>query len=104
MTMHSAHISSEPKAIRAKKLYNGGVILELNSPKVVQWLRKEKAIFAEEFGDMSVVKDREITVIIEYVLILHSPDVLAENRRIEWDSGLDKGSLISMRWVKPVQR
>ena len=43
-----------------------------------------------------MVKDREITVIIEYVPISHSPDMLAENRRIKWDSGLDEGSLISM--------
>jgi len=104
MTMCSAHSLSEHKAIGAKKLHNGGVVLELSSPEVEKWLRKEKAIFAEEFRDTSVVKDREITIITEYIPISHSPDMLAENRRIEWDSGLDESSLNSTRWIKPIQR
>jgi len=65
---------------------------------------KEKVTFSEELGGTSMVKDRAITIIIEYVLISHTPDALAENRKIKWDSELDEGSLISMRWIKPMQR
>ena len=82
ITMHSAHSPNDPKAIRAEKLYNGGVILELNSPEVAQWLRRENTISAQEIEGMSVVKDRVTTMIIKYVPISHSPDSLAENQRI----------------------
>ena len=50
MTMPSTHSPTEPKAIGAKKLHNGGVVLELSSPDIAQWLRKEKVTFSEELG------------------------------------------------------
>ena len=51
-----------------------------------------------------VVRERATSVIVEFVLVAHSPDMLAENRRIEGDSGLKEGSLLTTRWIKPKQR
>ena len=56
------------------------------------------------FGGTAVVKERAISVIVKFVPISHSPDALTKNRRIECNSGLREGALLSTRWIKPVQR
>jgi len=56
------------------------------------------------FWGTAMVRDRATSVIIEFVPVEHSPDALAENRRIKCNSGLDEASLTSTRWIKPPQR
>ena len=58
----------------------------------------------EGFGGTSVVKDRAVSVIVEYVLVAHSPHALVENRKIEHESGLKDGMLLSTMWIKPLQK
>jgi len=50
------------------------------------------------------MKEKAISVMVEYVPTSHSPDVLAENRKIECNSGLAAEDLISTRCIKPEQR
>jgi len=51
-----------------------------------------------------MVKEKSVAVLIEYIPISHSPDALAENRRIEHDSKIEVDTLLAMRWIKPVHR
>jgi len=60
----------------------------------VGWPQKEKAAFTANLGGTSVVRVRAVSVIVEYVPVAHNPDMLTENERIEWDSGLETGALI----------
>src|SRR5882724_303942 len=87
-----------------RKLRNGGVVYELNTPVVAAWLRQAKASFMEKFGGMSIVKEKMVSVMVEYVPVAHAPDALAENRRIEQDSRLEVEDLLTTRWIKPEQR
>ena len=50
------------------------------------------------------MRDRASLVIVEFVPVAHSPDTLAENRRIECDMGIEEGELLSTRWIKLMQR
>jgi len=93
-----------PRAVGAKKLHNGRVVFELSDNVMAQWVRKEKATFTSTFGSTSVVRMRSILVIVEYVPMSHSPDMMLEHRRIERDSGLTEDSLLATRWIKPMQR
>jgi len=61
-------------------------------------------MFTAGFGSNVDVRDRASAVIIEFVPVTHNPDTLAENRRIECDSGLEEGELVYTRWIKPTQR
>jgi len=91
---------NDPKAVEAKKLCNGGVVYELNSTEAAHWVRLEKTAITDGFGGMSVVREHVISMIVEYVPVSHSPDVVAENRCIEQDSRLKEGSLLATRWIK----
>ena len=72
--------------------------------EVAAWLRKEKAMFMEKFEGTSVVKEKLVSVMVEYVPVAHTPDSLEENRRIEWDFRIRAEDLLTTRWIKHVQR
>jgi len=93
-----------PRAVGTRKLRNGGVVYELNSTEAAQWVRSEKTTFTDGFGGASVIRERAISVIVEYVPVAHSPDAMEENRQIERDSGLSGGALLDTRWIKLPQR
>jgi len=95
---------SKPAAVGAKRLQNGGVVYKLDSPETAAWICKEKVAFTNHFSAASVVKDKAVSVLIEYVPVAHNPDTLAENRNIECDSRISADTLLAMRWIKPVHR
>ena len=90
--------------VGTKKLNIGGVVYELNKLETTSWVRKEKATFMTGFGGSAIMRDRAISVLVEFVPVAHSPDVLTEDRRIECDLGLEEGVLMSTRWIKPQRR
>ena len=92
------------RMIGARKLRNGGVVYELSDPEAAKWLRQESAAFAVNFRGRSVLKERAVAIIIEFVLISYNPDVLAEIQKIECDYRLEAGAIVSTRWIKLVQR
>jgi len=50
------------------------------------------------------VRERAISVIAEYVPTSHSPDSFVECRKVKQDSKLKEDTLLSTRWIKPLQR
>ena len=95
---------SEPRVVGTKKLQNRGVVYELDSADTALWVRSGKSVFTDGFGGMSIVKEQATSVIVEYIPVSHSPDALAENHRIEHDSRLGVGMLLTTRWIKPLHR
>ena len=92
------------RMIGVRKLRNRGVVYELSDPEAAKWLRWEHAAFAVNFGGMSVLKERVVAIIIEFVPISYNPDVLAEIQKVEHNSRLEVGAIVLTRWIKPVQR
>ena len=69
-----------------RKLKNGGVVYKLNDTDAPKWA------FTKNFGGTLVVKERGVSVIIEYMPVAHNPDVLVEGERIEHNSRLGKAT------------
>ena len=92
------------RVVGARKLNNGRVVYKLYKLETANWVRKEKNMFMAGFGRTTVVRERATSVIVEFVLVVHSPDVLTKNRRIKGDSRLKEGALLTTRWIKPTQR
>ena len=92
------------RMIGARKLRNGGVMYELSDPEAAKWLRWECAAFVVNFGGTSVLKERAVAIIVEFVPILYNPDVVAESQKVKCDSRLEVGAIVSTRWIKPVKR
>jgi len=51
---------------------------------------QQKDHICSRFGGTSVVKDKAVAVLIEYIPTLYNPDALTENRIIECDSKSSK--------------
>jgi len=83
MSSKSGRPTTDIRVVGAKKLQNGGIVYELNSPESAQWLRKDKAEFTKHFGESLIIKDKSVSIIVEYVPIAHNPDALRESRKIE---------------------
>jgi len=77
------HGLAKPRAVGAKQLHNSGVVYKLNDSDTSQWIRTEKSASMDGFGRASTIRERATSVIIEYVPVSHSPDVLMENSKIE---------------------
>jgi hypothetical protein len=90
--------------IGAKKLANGGIVFDLDTEQAAKWIQANKNAFTSKFSGTATIKERALTVIVEYVPLSHSPEALAEMRRIERDSKLPAGSLLATRWIKPIHR
>src|SRR5882724_6646035 len=83
MSTQSERPPTETRIIRAKKLQNGGIVYELNSPESATWLRKEKIEFTKHYDGASIIKDKAVSILVEYVPITHNPDTLGESKKIE---------------------
>jgi len=83
MSSKSGRPTTDIRVVGAKKLQNSGIIYELNNPESAQWLCKEKAEFMKHYGKSSIIKDKSVLIIVEYIPIAHNPDTLGESRKIE---------------------
>jgi len=96
--------SSQLREVGARKLNNSGVVYELDKLKMANWVRREKKTFMAGFGGTLVVRGRATSVIVEFITVVHSPDMLSKNRRVEGDSRLEERVLLTTRWIKLTQR
>jgi hypothetical protein len=79
-------------------------VLDMNTVEAAKWIQQNRDAFTTSFSATAIVKDRAVAVIVEYVPVSHTPDALAECRKIERESGLAKHTLLSTRWIKNPER
>jgi len=60
--------------------------------------------FAVNFRGMSMLKDRTVAIIIEFISVSYNLDALAEIQKVECDSRLDAGALVSTKCIQLLQR
>ncbi|KIJ25711.1 hypothetical protein M422DRAFT_193125 [Sphaerobolus stellatus SS14] len=90
--------------ISVRKLNNGGIILETRTKKTAALIRERKSEFIRKLGERAVVKDRAITIMIEFVPITFKTEKAEDIAIAENDSRLPVGSINSARWIKPESR
>ena len=71
------------RMIGVRKLRNGGVVYELSNPEAAKWLGWECAAFAVNFGGISMLKERVVAIISEFVPISYNPDMLEESQKVK---------------------
>lgn len=91
------------RVIGAKRLRNGGVILEMKTRKAVEMLKSEevKEDFARNFGGDIKIKARSHSVVVEHVPVGFMPDISIELCKVETVNSLETQSLIKAKWIKP---
>lgn len=87
-------------------LHNGGLIVELESESLAEWLRlpASKEALKEQFDNAVSFRTRTFPIVAEYLPIqiqIHEDTLL---RSIEQDNNLLINSIVSARWIKPPTR
>ena len=93
--------------ISARLLRNGGAILETDDTNLIAWLCNDdhRQNFQQCFdGGHTQVKDREYSVLMEFVPTKHQVDSEIERQQIEHRANIEKGEILTTRWVKPEER
>lgn len=89
--------------IGARKLKNGGVILETKTREGAEVLKRPdaKKEFACNFGGDIEIEDRNHPIIVEHMPTGFQPDISVELRKVEDANNLEDNSLLSAKWIKP---
>ena len=95
---------AEVRVVVAKKLRNGGVILEFNLDASATRIKFLSSLFTAKLVGTSILHEREFPVMAEFVPVTHENESAAERRAIECDFGLPIGGIASTKWIKPVAR
>ena len=92
--------------ISARRLGNGGVLLEMDSEAAACWLSvlASRASFLGWFAPDALVRERAFSLVVQFVPLYFKPEKEMEIRWIEEDNDLSTGSLLRARWIKPAYR
>ncbi|KIJ34341.1 hypothetical protein M422DRAFT_80697, partial [Sphaerobolus stellatus SS14] len=66
--------------------------------------RDEKDEFIRKIGERAVIKDRTVSILVEFVPLTFDAGGVEDIAIAENDSRLPVGSIISARWIKPENR
>ena len=68
--------SAEHKAISARRLNNGGILLEMCSNAAAGWVNSpsNRATFLEHFVPDAIVKEQAYSLVVQFVPLHFSPD------------------------------
>ena len=95
---------TEAKLKLVTLLRNGGLLLELNSPEMAQWLRSTDIIdrFLEGIGSGASIKNRTYQVIVSFTSILFNPEEDEQVREYEEHNNIRPNSIVKAEWIKPI--
>ena len=94
------------KVVSARRLNNGGILLEMNSDTAAGWINSpdNRASFLGQFAPDATVKERAFSLVVQFVPLHFRPDRDSDVRQIEEDNGLPSGAVLRARWIKPPHR
>ncbi|KAG1785101.1 uncharacterized protein HD556DRAFT_1215832, partial [Suillus plorans] len=81
---------------------NGGVIVELDSEELAEWLRgpSGRTLLEEQFESTILFRSRTFALVLEYLSIRLQIEYIDFLRHVEAENNLPAGSLTSIRWIK----
>ena len=95
-------LGSDPKAVAAKVLENGGVVLELDTEEAAAWVLdgEVRKVFERNFGGSARLVDKSFQVVVCFLPVTLR-DTLAESlARIEEDNCVATGTITKCKWLK----
>ncbi|KIJ36219.1 hypothetical protein M422DRAFT_84296, partial [Sphaerobolus stellatus SS14] len=66
--------------------------------------KEKKSDFVRQLGERAVIKDRNITLLVEFVPLTFDTEKTENIAVVENDSRLPVGAIVSARWIKPENR
>ena len=92
----------DPKAMAAKVLENGGVVLELETEEAVEWLKDPgvRKAFEDNFGGSTKVVDQLFHVIVSFLPVTLRDTLSDSIAKVEAENEIEPGTIVKSRWLK----
>jgi len=92
----------EVRCVAAKVLKNGGVVLEMATEEVAEWIKGEKGkkAFVESFGASAMLKERAYSIVVEFIPAGCRETLEGSLAEIENENRLPKGTIARVRWMR----
>ena len=92
----------DPKAVAAKVLENGGVVLELETEEAVEWLKDQgvRKAFEDNFGGSTKVVDQQYHVVVSFLPVTLRDSLSDSIAKVEADNDIEPGTIVKSRWLK----
>ena len=94
--------SIDPKAVAAKVLENGGVVLELETEEAVEWLTipEVRKAFEENFGGSAKLVDQQFHVVVSFLPVTLRDTLEVVIPKVELDNDIPPGTIVRTKWLK----
>jgi hypothetical protein len=104
--IEDANKPKDIKVLAASKGRRQTVLLTLNSKEAVQWIRETdiEMAFTSAFSEGSHIRARAYNIIVPRVPITFDPKSEAHLREVEEANGLNRLTIASAKWIKPIGR
>ena len=88
------------------KLRKGVLLLLLKSKDAAEWLQSQEVehFFTAQFFEGASIKPRQYPLLVPRIPLTLDPKNEDHLREIEEANGLDKNSIVKVRWIKPAYR
>lgn len=84
----------------ARKLDNGGILLEASTEEAAGWITQNAEAFAKEFDEGASIKRRTYTIIARFVLMNFDPTSFAEHIELMETNNIPLEAIADMSWIK----
>ena len=92
----------DPKAVAARVLENGGVVLELETEEAVTWVldSEVRKSFERNFGGSAKLVDKSFQVVVCFLPVVLRDSLADSIPKIEEDNCVATGAIAKCRWLK----
>ena len=92
----------DPKAIAARVLENGGVVLELETEQAVTWMLDSvvRKSFESNFGGSARLVDKSFQVVVCFLPVTLRDSLVDAIPKIEEDNSVATGTIVKCKWLK----
>ena len=96
----------DAKIQEINKLRNGGVIVQLETKEVADWLHEptNKKEFMDKLDTNTQIKERTYPLVVPRVLISFEPTNQEHLWEMEMVNNLEPNTISKARWIKPIYR
>lgn len=92
----------DPKAVAARVLENGGVVLELETEEAVAWVLDSvvRKSFESNFGGSAKLVDKSFQVVVCFLPVTLRDSLVDAIPKIEEDNSVASGTIVKCKWLK----
>ncbi|KAJ7113047.1 hypothetical protein C8R44DRAFT_549119, partial [Mycena epipterygia] len=85
---------------------SGAILFHMSTAVAAEWIRVPERMnaFLAGMGGTSVFKPWPFSVFVEFVPVTFDPELEGALEGVEYANGIERGQLVSARYVKPIHR